>query len=103
MAVKNQVKLDADLERVLRKLGTVVLNNWCAAIVYFLDKINLGAIHGDYYHWACTKPTAIPGHQAALLEATFSDLRWTAREEEGNEKRCTCSVTTASFQHPEHI
>lgn len=90
-----------DVEWVLRKLGTVMLGNWCAAIVSFLVKINPGAIHWDDYHWECTKSCAFPEHQIALLEPKFSDLTWTGIEEEGSGKRCICSLMTASFLQAE--
>jgi len=64
-----------------------MLSNGCVAIGCFLVKINPGAIHRDYYHRACTKSCACPGHQTALLEPTFSGLTWTGTEEEGSGKR----------------
>lgn len=102
--LKKQIKLDGDLERAFRKLGTVMLSNWCSATVCFLVKIIPVPIHFDDYDWACRKSCAIPGDKIALLEPTFSDLTWTGIEEEGNGKRSICSLATASFLQAEtHI
>lgn len=89
LSVKKQMRLDAALEGALRKLGTVTWSNRYAVIVYFLVKINPGAVHWANCHWACAESCAFPGHQSALLVPTFSDLMWTGTEEEGSQKRCS--------------